>query len=231
MKSKQGFTLVEMLVSMVLLSMVILIGSGAYSMFSGRWNGRLGHFNQSAKNARQLILVQEALQGIVPYVVTDNDDHGKIYFEGNRNGFVAVTLRSLFTPQMAAVMRLQVKQQADFSYSLIYQEATMERQLLTKAQQKINFGKEIVLFANLTSIEFSYFGWPSSADKYWSPENFRVKQEPKEWANAYNSLETDLQPEQVQIDFSSEQGVFKLQSRLTDAHKALIFRSGGRNDV
>ena len=59
MKYDKGFTLVEMLVSMVLLSMVLLIASSAYSMFSERWNGRLGHFNQSVAQAKNLILVQD----------------------------------------------------------------------------------------------------------------------------------------------------------------------------
>ena len=231
MKYKQGFTLVEMLVSMVLLSMVILIGSGAYAMFSERWDGRLGHFNQSAKQARQFILVQEALQSIIPYVVNDKEGKAKIYFEGNRNGFVAVTLRSLFDPKMPAVMRLQVIQQADFSYSLTYQEASMEGQLLTHAQQSLHFSDEIILFTKLSDIDFHYFGWPSTADKYWSAEDGGAKPSPKAWTNEYNSLEINLQPEQVQINFSTAQGDFILKSRLTDTPKGLTLTHSEDNDI
>jgi hypothetical protein len=206
-----------MLVSMVLLSMVLLIASNAYSLFSDRWNGRLGHFNQSVTNAKQLILVQESLKSVISYVVTNDENKAKMYFEGNRNGFVAVTLKSLFTPQVAAVMRIQITQNSDFTYTLTYQEAAMTERLLTKARQTLSFSKPIVLFDNLTNIEFQYFGWPSTENKYWQPDGPTLNRKPKAWFNEYNSLEKSLQPEQIKITFTNSLGSFILQVKLNDS--------------
>jgi len=216
-KTNQGFTLVEMLVSMVLLSMVLLIASNAYSLFSDRWNGRLGHFNQSVVQAKQLILVQEALKSIVSYVVTNDKEQAKLYFEGNQNGFVAVTLRSLFSPESAAVMRLQVTQNPDFTYTLSYQESAMTEQLLISAKQALNFSEPIVLFDNLIEINFQYFGWLSTQSKYWAIDSLTPQPEPPIWFNEYNSLVTNLQPEQIKVTFKNKQGNFSLQARLTNA--------------
>jgi len=216
-KANKGFTLVEMLVSMVLLSMVLLIASKAYALFSDRWNGRLGHFNKSMTQAKQFILVQETLKSIVSYVVVDDDKQAKIYFEGNRNGFVAVTLRSLYTPEVAAVMRLQVSQNADFTYTLSYQEFAMTQQLLTNMTQPINFSEPIVLFDNLTNIDFQYFGWPSTKSKYWQADTSSGRQEPQAWFDEYNSLEINLQPEQIKINFTSSQGEYSLQVKLVSS--------------
>jgi len=216
-KTSQGFTLVEMLVSMVLLSMVLLIASGAYSMFSDRWSGRLGHFNKTVVQAKQLILVQEALKSIVSYVVTNDKEQAKFYFEGNRNGFVAVTLRSVFSPKSAAVMRLQVTQNDDFTYNLSYQESAMTEQLLTKAKQSLNFSNPIILFDNLTEINFQYFGWPSTQDKNWTIDSIIPKPEPPTWFNEYNSLALNLQPDQIKIAFTTEQGNYSLQAKLTSS--------------
>lgn len=216
-KTNQGFTLVEMLVSMVLLSMVLLIASNAYSLFSDRWNGRLGHFNRSVVQAKQLILVQEALKSIVSYVVTNDKKQAKLYFEGNQNGFVAVTLRSLFSPESAVVMRLQVTQNPDFTYTLSYQESAMIDQLLISAKQPLNFGEPIVLFDDLTAINFQYFGWLTTQSKYWTIDSVMPQPEPPIWFNEYNSLVTNLQPEQIKVTFTSKQGDFSLQAKLTNA--------------
>jgi prepilin-type N-terminal cleavage/methylation domain-containing protein len=222
-KHDKGFTLVEMLVSMVLLSMVLLIASSAYSMFSERWNGRLGHFNQSVKYAKQLILVQESLEGIISYVVTNDQAQSRMYFEGNRNGFVAVTLRSLFTPEVSAIMRLQIIQKDDFTFSLIYQEATMAKQLLIKVQQPLIFSEPIVLFDNLSQVNFQYFGWPSLASKYWQEDSSIGIRPAKAWFEEYNSLDISLQPEQVKITFTTEQGDFILQTKLSDSNPNTLF--------
>ncbi|WP_448246061.1 PilW family protein [Thalassotalea agariperforans] len=224
MKRNQGFTLVEMLVSMVLLSMVLLIASGAYSLFSDRWNGRLGHFNQSMKTAKQLILVQESLKSIISYVVTNKTKEPSLYFEGNRNGFVAVTLRSLFNPETAAVIRLQVIQNEDFSYQLIYQESTMVEQLLINLEQPINFGDPIVLFDKLKDVNFQYFGWPSTESKYWTPDSPLEEPSPQAWFDEYNSLEIKLQPEQIKIMFSSDKGDFLLHTQLMDSIPNMLHR-------
>lgn len=222
MKGYKGFTLIEMLISMALLSMVLLIATSAYSMFSDKWNGRLGYFNKSAANAKHLILVQEVLKSIKPYVVTNDSDNARLYFEGNRNGFVTVSLRSLFQPNIPAVIRLQAIQNDDFSYTVTYQESTMASQLLTKVAQSLDFTEPIILFENLQNVEFKYFGWPSLADKNWQPDvNFQRRQ-PKAWFTDFNSIENKVFPEKVKVSFNSAEGEFVLQTRLPTILKGIL---------
>ncbi|MFT5813625.1 MAG: prepilin-type N-terminal cleavage/methylation domain-containing protein [Psychroserpens sp.] len=216
-KQYSGFTLVEMLVSMVLLSMVLLISSGAYSLFSERWNGRLGHFNKSVVQAKQLILIQEALNSITSYVVNNDNEQAKFYFEGNTSGFVAVTLRSLFSPETAAVMRIQIVQNPDFTYKLTYQESLMATQLLISTKQSLNFNNPIILFDDLTKVNFQYFGWPSAESKNWTIDSSIEQPKPAAWFNEYNSLMTNLQPEQIKITFTNADGDFTFQSQLTSS--------------
>jgi prepilin-type N-terminal cleavage/methylation domain-containing protein len=222
-KNHRGFTLVEMLVSMVLLSMVLLISSNAYSLFSQNWNGRLGHFNQSVAQAKNLILVQESLKSIISYVVTNDQQQAKFYFEGNRNGFVAVTLRSLYTPEVAAVIRIQITQNADFSYKLVYQEASMVSELLTKATQPLSFSEPIILFNNISNAEFEYFGWPTGQSKFWTPDSNSTEPESKAWFDEYNSLERNIQPEQIRITFTTNEGAYSLQAKLNDSVPGVLF--------
>lgn len=218
MKKINGFTLVEMLVSMAILSMVLLIASNAYSLFSDRWNGRLGHFNRTVIEVKHLILVQESLKSLIAYVVTDEEKQSRFYFEGNRNGFVAVTLRSLFTPEVAAVVRLKLIQNDDFSFALIYEEAAMhQQQLLLKVTQELNFDNSIILFNNLTEADFQYFGWASLEDKNWTPDTQSLQPPVKVWLDEYNSLERNMLPEKIIVNFLSKNKEYSLQAKLNDS--------------
>ena len=96
MNKGHGFTLIELLITMALLSMIILIGSSAFGLFAQRWDGRLGQFDSTMRSAQNIMLVQDVLTSLIPYVAYNRDGKPVIYFEGNRNGFVAVSSRSIF---------------------------------------------------------------------------------------------------------------------------------------
>ncbi len=220
-----GFTLIEMLVSMVLLSLVIMIASGAYALFNQHWHGRLGRFNQSSHLTRHMILVQEALNSITPYVVFNKEKRPKLYFEGNRNGFVAVSSRSVFNQSYPAVIRLQAVQNPDLTYTLNYQEWLMDRSVLIDSTQQIPFGKPMILFDKLSSVEFSYYGWPSLGDAVWSSDGSSDRpQQMQDWFSDFNSLERMVHPEQISVSFVTPQGEFKLQIHLISPVPGLLSR-------
>ncbi|WP_286271765.1 prepilin-type N-terminal cleavage/methylation domain-containing protein [Thalassotalea hakodatensis] len=222
MKRSKGFTLIEMLVSMTLLSMVMLIATNAYSLFSDRWNGRLGYFNQTLTTTKNLLLLQESLQSITGYVVTDNKQGAKYYFEGNRNGFVAVTLRSMFDPEVAAVIRLKFEQNEDFTFRLLYEESPMVQQMLVQVTQQLEFEHSVVLFDRVKNAEFLYFGWSSLENKNWTPDLTSMQPPQKEWLSDYNSLEKLVFPEQVSVTFTVEGKQYSIQSRLNRPIPAVL---------
>ena len=49
MKNSAGFTLIEMLITVVLLTTVILVGSSAYALFSKLWNTQKNDFEIETK--------------------------------------------------------------------------------------------------------------------------------------------------------------------------------------
>jgi prepilin-type N-terminal cleavage/methylation domain-containing protein len=75
----KGFTLVEVLITMALLSMIILIGASAFGLFAKRWDGQLGKFDATMQNARNVMLVQEVLDSLVPYMAYDTRGKPKVY--------------------------------------------------------------------------------------------------------------------------------------------------------
>ena len=195
-----GFTLVEMLIAMVILSSVTLIGASAFSMFSRGWDGRLGNFDKNFQQVKTQLLAQDILSSIVPYVAFSADGKKRLYFEGNRNGFVAVSLRSMQDPTVPAVIRLSVQQNDDLSFRLIYEEWPMQSRLLLKSGVPLAFDAPIIIKQRLQDISFRYFGEPpvvgvtsiSEADE--AATNARAQ-----WYGAYNSLATFRQPSKIEI--------------------------------
>ncbi|MDC0524475.1 type II secretion system GspH family protein, partial [Porticoccaceae bacterium] len=136
-KAQKGFTLIEMLVTMVLLSSIVLIGSNAYSLFSKRWDGQLGKFDQATQNVRDLMLVHEVLDTMTPYIVSGSDNKPGIFFEGNLNGFVGVSTKSVFDKQYQSVVRLSVAQRSDFTFDVVYEESPMIADVLRSTQEPL----------------------------------------------------------------------------------------------
>ena len=81
-RALRGFTLVEMLVALVVLSLVIGISTYAYSLFARQWDGKLGRFEQAQAEYQRLEWLAAALQDTLPYVVRDDDGQIGFYFLG-----------------------------------------------------------------------------------------------------------------------------------------------------
>ena len=221
MKSK-GFTLIEMLVSMTLLSLLLLLSTTAYSFFSQKWNGRLGHYNQTLSDAKNLVIMQNVVKSVVPYVVLDNETNPVLYFEGNRNGFVAVANSSIYQPHLPAVVRLQVTQNADFTYVLSYQEAVMDKRLLVELKQPLSFTQPLVLLENIQDIQFEYFAYPSRDDKYWTTENSTGERGTPVWFESLDSVTRGVHPEQIKISILHKDRTIVLPIVMFDTRQRVL---------
>ena len=199
MNKAAGFTLIEMLVSTVLLSAIVLVGSSSYSIFSKRWDGQLGKFDQTLQDVRDVMLVDSVLDSLIPYVTYDHSETPVLYFEGNRNGFVTVSAKSVFSEKIPAVVRFSVVQREDLSFDVIYEEWPMENNVLRSTYQNFNFAQPITLFESVTSPNFEYFGWESVIER----EGFSGAQNavPARWLSSLNSLEERLLPERIRLSF------------------------------
>lgn len=205
-RSSKGFTLVEILVATVILSAVVLIGGSAFALFAERWDGRLGRFDQQLHEAKIRWLVDDVLANITPYLVLNPQGEPRLYFEGNRNGFVAVSMRSLRDPAVPAVVRFSAVQRDDFLYDLLYEEWPMQDRLLLQSNAAIPFEPAITLYSALTDVKFSYFGIPErpvNQRQVISDIELSVTPDP-EWLSEYNSLELKQQPLKVAFSWQAK---------------------------
>lgn len=230
MSRSDGFTLVETLVTMALLAFVILVGSSAFSFFAQRWDGELGNFNATLQRARDQILIQEVLESLVPYVVHDEKNKPVLYFEGNRNGFVSVSNRSIYGQGSHSVVRFSVVQNTDLSYNVLYEEWPMIDNVLRTMGQSIDFSEPLVMFESVHSPVFQYLGWSSLEDK--NGRDGVSLPKPAEWLPAYNSLVLPLTPLKVRLSFQDGDESYVIPATIAKQKSGLVSRySGSRQRV
>ena len=219
MKKNRGFTLIELLVTMTLLSLIVLIGSSAFGLFGQSWDGRLGKFDDTLRKAKNIMLVQDVLDSLVPYVAYARDGKAFIYFEGNRNGFVAVSGKSLFSSGDFAVVRFSVKQNIDLSYDVFYEEWAMDDQLLTKVGAPLPFSRPMRLFTSVTDPIFEYYGWADVDDR---PSEGEGK--PEQWHSSYDGGQAIFAPRRARLRFKLPEGYFTISATLANQRKGLLSR-------
>jgi prepilin-type N-terminal cleavage/methylation domain-containing protein len=220
-----GFTLIEMLVTMSILAMVVLAGSSAFGFFAQRWDGSMGNFDRSMTNSKNLMLVQEVLDNLIPYMAYDSKNRPTVYFEGNRNGFVAVSSRSLYRQNRMAVVRFSVKQNLDLTYNVLFEEWPMEDDVLIYAKTEVPFLSPLVLFHSVASADFQYFGWSDRLSKTGNGGD-KLPQAPS-WHKDLNAVASMVAPLKVRLEFNIEDNPYVLMSSLAEQPSNLISKYSG----
>jgi prepilin-type N-terminal cleavage/methylation domain-containing protein len=216
----RGFTLVELMVSLALLSMIVLVGASAFGLFAQRWDGRLGTFDMAMRNAQNRMLVQDVLDSLVPYVAFDREGRPIIYFEGNRNGFVGVSSKSIFSYGDFAVVRFSVRQKADLQFDVLYEEWPMDRDILVTIEQPLVFSPPITLFSDVRDPVFRYFGWADVSDR---SEEELVRLPPR-WTDQYDGVLALFSPLKADLSFVTDAGKYRIAASLTTAKPGLLSR-------
>ena len=205
-----GFSLVELMVSMVLLSTIVLLASYSFNQFSRYWDGQLGNFDRSFIDLRNSWLLEDIVSNVHPYGVLNEAGLVRFYFEGNINGFVAVASESISQTGIPAVMRLSLVQNSDQTFDLIYEEAPMTDGVITRLTSQINFYEPVILFSDLVSPEFSYYG-PEPRQQERGDLDMGQRDV---WAQSYNGAVTARHPKRVRLQWTRDNGetdVWQLQ--------------------
>ncbi|WP_340680300.1 prepilin-type N-terminal cleavage/methylation domain-containing protein [Paraglaciecola sp.] len=202
MKSKSGFTLIEMLIAISILSLLLFTGSYIYSTLSIRWDKELGEFNQHFEQSRSLILLQELLVGVMPFVVRDTakNEGPTMFFVGKDDSLLAVSRGGLVNTEFPEIFRLTAVANANNKYDLVYQAASTQDVLLLNTQQVIDFEDGFVIMQNLDKVEFNYFGWPS-----YQLKNNAVEEDGSEkasWYTNYSGVDWQLNPEKIELNIT-----------------------------
>ncbi len=190
-----GFTLVELLISMTILSMIMLLGSWSFSLFTSNWEGRLGHFSKNVSQTKDYILMNDIISSIIPYVYRVSNTP-RYYFKSTPTELYAVTQSAIFHPKSVVAFKFTVEQFDDGSKYLLYQEAALG--VITQGLE-IAYTHEKILIAKADDIQFKVFGWKSIQQKIDSEDPMSNSGARPLWRSSYDSEKSNYMPLSVAI--------------------------------
>ncbi|QYK00284.1 type II secretion system protein [Shewanella psychrotolerans] len=220
-----GFTLIEILIAMLVLSIVMFIGSLSFSTFSERWQKDMGHFTQEVANAKNLVLLQKALNGISNYIVKNDKDESVYFFRGNDKYLMFVTNNPVFNTNDRALIRLSVTVLADGKQQLRYEEAPFELSPLLRLTSLPKGNYSQILLTD-DDIRFNFYGWEDQKQRaaFFEGEPMSPK-----WMREYFGEKTGMLPYAINITWgSNEPIIFPL---LNDNGYQMLYTREKREDA
>ncbi|MEH8021208.1 prepilin-type N-terminal cleavage/methylation domain-containing protein [Rheinheimera metallidurans] len=202
MKAK-GFTLIEVLLAMVLLSVVMYIGSLSFSIFSERWRKDLGSFNTHVSDAKKLLLLRQLLHGAANYIVRDTNNNAVYLFYGDEQQLVFITNQPIFQTAAQALVRLTVKTLPSGEQQLLYAESSFLKQPLFRDAPLPQPDKTMVLLQS-KHVRFNYYGWRSFADRSQFMEDSEGQ---LEWSATYNAASIGMLPYAVNLTWAQNEPI------------------------
>ena len=212
----RGFTLVELLISVALLSALVFTGSYVFSMLSRKWDSELGDFDKVTSMSRNKALLYHAIKGILPHAIKDSNGKPVFFFEGNQSSLLAVTTNGIFESEGLEIFRLTLVRNEDSSASLVYQAASETSALLTSSSQELTFEHQVTLLSNIQTLNLEYLGW-ESLDSRNNDANASVN-----WLESYSGLESQLIPQKLKLTVQYQNSVWRIFSDLNSESQIIL---------
>lgn len=206
----RGFSLLEMLVAVVVLSMVIGISTYAYSLSIRQWDGNLGRFDESQAQYQRLEWLATALQDTLPYLVRDDKNELGFYFLGRDEGLTSVTMSPIFGVGEPALIRVFREPEDSGTWRLVYEEAPFAGNVLAYADQRMEFRHRLVIARGLPRPEFRYFGWADLQSSFNFEDSLSTG---RAWFDEYDGLQRQYHPEKIELGLGSDVAVFEVPVR------------------
>lgn len=223
----KGFSLVELLVAMSLLSMIIYLGSLSYASFSGSWQKINSRIHQNIKAARNVMLLRKSVISTAAFLLQNEERKPILLFNGTEHGFQSFTASPLFHNKAAVyqVVFIASLDRPGFG-SLVYREAS-NMAPFTVLGQTLEFEYELTIAKDIQQFKIGYFGWGNLLERNQElGDEIKVKR----WFREYNAGNTLILPEAITLKWKDEkQNDIILFFSLIDASYRLISREIGEN--
>ena len=210
-RALKGFSLLEMLVAMTVLSMVIGISTYAYSMFVRQWDGHLGRFDEAQAQYQRLEWLAAALEDTLPYVVRDDEGALGFYFLGRDEGLTLVTMSPIFGVGEPALIRVFREPDEGDAWRLVYEEAPFAGTLLAHADQRMEFRHRLVIARGLPLPVFRYFGWADLQSRVTVGESLSAE---RSWFDDYDGIVRRFHPDKIELRLGRDVAVFEFPERV-----------------
>jgi prepilin-type N-terminal cleavage/methylation domain-containing protein len=207
----KGFSLLEMLVAITVLSMVIGLSTYSYAIFIRQWDGHLGRFDKAQAQYQRFDWLAAALEDTLPYVVRDENEDIGFYFLGRDEGLTLVTMSPIFGVGEPALIRVFREADEGDAWRLVYEEAPFAGTLLAHADQRMEFRHRLVIARGLPLPAFRYFGWADLQSRVTIEDSLNAQ---RSWFGEYDGMQRHYHPEKIELRIGNDAAVFEVPVRI-----------------
>lgn len=201
MIKNKGFTLIELLLSITILTMIMLLATYSFSIFTSRWEGRLGHFSEHMSEAKDHILLNDIVSSTLPYVY-QSENLLSYYFDLKDGQLTAVTQSAIFHPDSPVAYQLSIEKLDEKSYYLLYKESQLT---VLDGGSKPEYTHEKILIAKADSISLRVLAWKDLQEKIQSEDPLTNSDKFPVWRDEYHASQSNIMPQAVMIIWDENQ--------------------------
>ncbi len=212
-RASTGFTLVEILVSLIIVSMLVLSAGFGLSMFLDTWGKDRLSRQRDFPDFVHSVLFKNAIEGAYDYYVnaTRRGRDYVPYFSTNGEGFAFVTANPLFGMGEKAAARARFRKEAGGSFTLVYEETPLSGMYLGRVDQQVSYTYSLPIYENIRSYELLYYGPKhiDSAGLYAQPleiRRYRNDLDVYGWFPDYNGSSRFMLPRQIKMTLVHKDG-------------------------
>jgi prepilin-type N-terminal cleavage/methylation domain-containing protein len=224
--NQKGFTLIEMLVAGMILSIIVALAFFSMTFYLNEWeHGRMGDIS-AVEQYRRKQLVTAAMESAWEYYVTDpaNERLNQYYpyFIGNPESVSFVTTSPVFTETDAAAARMSLRKIPDSSgRTLLYEEAPLDKFYIRYYDDKIKYPYSLGFHVNQSDLRIRYYG----LDEIRFLPQQEDFEEIMQWHDRFDGKERRVMPELIAITGTSgrDQTIFRFEIRARNRQKSGLY--------
>lgn len=198
-KRKHGYTLIEVIIAVAIFSMMVMLGTMAFTQGLRQYKNILSKGLNFWQNAKYVWLTKN-IGSMIDYYVQSPYSWGP-FFVGKSNYFEYVSA-SPIASSLPVLSLVKVHEKKDKKYDIIYYEKPVYTMYY---EDLINFYKDedykkathIKLFKNLDKVKLRYYGYNIQTREY-------------NWYENYNALKQKILPTLVKITYQKYGKTHKL---------------------
>ncbi|GAA0815192.1 hypothetical protein GCM10009111_13140 [Colwellia asteriadis] len=201
----KGYTLIEVLVSMVIFSILITLAVSSYRYFFSATASKNSQAHALSLLSQRKI-INTSIKALEPYYYVDYDNKSRLFFLGEKERLSFVSYNPSYLNEPLTISTLFL---AESGNELYYCEQALGTISLMNYRFRERDCLEKKLYLKGENIRFSYFSWKNALelDSYFSEYlNVNVKPKPQ-WRSQYDSAETLALPLYIKISTSNALGL------------------------
>jgi prepilin-type N-terminal cleavage/methylation domain-containing protein len=211
-----GFTLMEVLISVVILSLLMLVGSLAISLFLDNWQKDRVESEKDIPRFIRWILLRDAVEGTYDYYVKLSPGMTEYipYFRSFADGFEFATVNPLWSGSGTALARVRFRRSGEL-FDLTYEESALDNKYLACWNDVVNYEHGGTMLKGIRSYSIDYFGAKHlvTAGLFQEPEEALgaigspvSNEDVYGWFPSYNGDERRILPRKIRVSITFQDG-------------------------